>query len=135
MTLQYSVPVQNARLDAVESTTGPGAILQFFTGSAPASCAAADTGTVVATFPLPADYMANAANGSKSKIGTWEDISADADGVLGYFRFKSSDGATCHVQGTISQTGGGGDMTVDNTNVKAGQDIVVNTFTLTSGNR
>jgi len=134
MSLQQSVAVRNARLDAVEVAIGASAILKLRTGAAPASCAAADTGTVVATINLPADWLAAAAGGSKSKNGVWEDTGADAAGVIGHFRIYDSTGAVCHLQGTVTISGAGGDMTVDNTNVALNQDIIVNTFTLSAGN-
>lgn len=134
MTVQYSVAVRNAKLDAIETAIGVSAILKLRTGAAPASCVAADTGTVVATINLPADWMAAAAAGSKSKSGTWEDAAADATGIMAHFRVYASDGVTCHMQGTVTATGGGGDMTVDNTNAAVSQNIIINTFTITAGN-
>jgi hypothetical protein len=134
MTLQYSVAVRNARLDAVESTAGASAILTIRTGAAPANCAAANSGTVLATVNLPSDWMAAASSGTKAKSGTWEDTSADATGTAAHFRIHDSAGTTCHLQGTVTATGGGGDMTVDNTSFAAGQDFIVSTFTLTAGN-
>lgn len=134
MAMQYSVAVRNARLDVVESTIGASPILRVRTGAAPANCAAADSGTVLATVALPADWMAAASNGTKSMQGTWEDTSADATGTAGHFRIYANDGTTCHVQGTVTLTGGGGDMTVDNTSFAAGQNFVVTSFTITAGN-
>lgn len=134
MSLQLSTTVRNARLDAVESTIGTSAILTVLTGSMPANCGTADSGTVVATLSLPSDWMAAASSGSKAKSGTWEDTSADATGTAGYFRIKDSGGTTCHIQGTVTATGGGGDMTVDNVSFAAGQDFTVTSFTLTDAN-
>ena len=134
MTMQYSIAVRNARLDAVESTTGTSAILKIRTGAPPVNCAAADSGTVLATANLPSDWMAAAAAGSKSKSGTWQDLSADAAGVAGHFRIYDSGGATCHMQGTCTITGGGGDMILDNTNFALGQVFTVVNFTLNAGN-
>lgn len=134
MAMQYSVAVRNARLDVVESTIGASPILRVRTGAAPVNCAAADSGTVLATVALPADWMAAASNGTKSMQGTWEDTSADATGTAGHFRIYANDGTTCHVQGTVTLTGGGGDMTVDNTSFAAGQNFVVTSFTITAGN-
>lgn len=134
MTLQYSTAVRNAKLDAVETAIGASAILKIRTGAVPANCAAADTGTVLATLNLPADYMAAASGGTKAKSGTWEDTSADATGVAAHFRLYASDGTTCHAQGTVTATGGGGDMTVDNTSFAAAQAFTVTGFTLTAGN-
>lgn len=134
MALQYSVAVRNARLDAVESTTGASAILRIRTGAAPASCATADSGTVLATLNLPSDWMAAASGGSKAKSGTWEDTSADSTGTAAHFRLYDSAGTTCHAQGTVTATGGGGDMTVDNVSFASGQAFTVTGFTLTAGN-
>ena len=134
MTMQYSVAVRNARLDAVETTTGADAVLKIRTGAPPANCAAADSGTVLATLTLPTDYMAAASGGTKAKTGTWQDTSADATGTAAHFRLYASDGTTCHAQGTVTATAGGGDMEVDNTSFAAGQSFTVSTFTLTAGN-
>lgn len=134
MTIQYSVAVRNAKLDAIETAIGVSAIMKLRSGAVPASCVAADTGTVIATINLPADWMAAAAAGSKAKSGTWEDTAADAAGTIAHFRVYASDGVTCHIQGTVTATGGGGDMTVDNVNAAANQDIIINTFTINAGN-
>ena len=134
MALQYSVAVRNARLDAVESTIGTSAVLKIRTGAAPASCATADSGTVLATLNLPSDWMAAASSGTKAKSGTWEDTSADNTGTAAHFRIYASDGTTCGMQGTVTATGGGGDMTVDNTSFASGQAFTVTGFTLTAGN-
>ena len=134
MTLQYSVAVRNAKLDAVETAIGGSAVLKIRTGSAPADCATADSGTVLATCALPADWMAAASGGTKAKSGTWEDTSADNPGTAAHFRIYASDGTTCHAQGTVTVTGGGGDMTVDSVSFTAGQAFSVTSFTLTAGN-
>jgi hypothetical protein len=42
--------------------------------------------------------------------------------------------STCHIQGTVTVTGGGGDLTLDNTSIASAQTVVINTFTLTAGN-
>lgn len=132
MALQYSTSVRNAVLDQIETTVGVSAIMKIRTGAPPANCAAADSGTVLSTINLPSDWWAAAASGSKAKSGTWEDTSADATGTAAHFRLYASDGTTCHMQGTVTATGGGGDMTVDSVTFTAGQAITVITFTLTA---
>lgn len=134
MALQESVAVRNARLDAIETTIGTSAVLKIRTGSVPATCATADAGTVLATLTLPSDWMAAASSGSKAKSGTWEDTSADNTGTAEHWRLYASDGTTCHLQGTVTATGGGGDLTVDNTSFAAGQSFTVTTFTISAGN-
>lgn len=134
MAIQLSTGVRNARLDAIESTIGTSAVLKIRSGSAPADVATADSGTVLATCTLPSDWMAAASSGAKAKSGTWEDTSADATGTAAHFRIYASDGTTAHIQGTVTATGGGGDMTVDNTSFASGQAFTVTGFTLTDGN-
>lgn len=134
MAIQLSATVRNARLDAIETAIGASAVLKMRSGAVPASCAAADSGTVLATVNLPSDWMASASGGSKEIAGTWEDLSADATGTAAHFRLYASDGSTCHLQGSVTATGGGGDMTVDNTSFASGQKFTVTGFTLTDGN-
>lgn len=129
MAIQFSIAVVNALLDQIETTIGASATMEVRTGAAPANCAAADSGTVVATVALPADWMAAAASGSKAKSGTWQDASADATGTAAHYRIKQ--GATCHQQGTVTLTAGGGDMTVDSVLFTAGQSFTVTAFTWT----
>lgn len=132
MTLQFSAAVRNARLDAVETAVGASPSLELRTGAPPANCAAADSGTVVATLALPADWLAGAAAGVKALAGSWQDLSADNPGTVGHFRIKA--GATTHLQGTVTATGGGGDMTLDNNVLAQGQQVNITSFNITEGN-
>lgn len=134
MTLQYSVAVRNARLDAIETTIGASAVMKIRTLAPPANCAAADVGTVLATLSLPADWMSDAAAGAKSMTGTWSDSAADATGTAAHFRIYANDGTTCGMQGTVTATGGGGDLTVDDTSFNTGQSFSITSFTITAGN-
>lgn len=131
MALQYSVAVRNARLDAVESTIGTAPTLEIRTGSPPANCAAADSGSVLVTMTLPSNWMADASAGAKGIAGTWQ-ANASAAGTAGHFRIKA--GSTCHVQGTVTATSEGGDMEIQNTSIASGQQVTVTAFTLTAGN-
>lgn len=134
MAIQLSAAVRNARLDAIETAIGTSAVLKIRTGAQPADVATADSGTVLATLSLPSDWMAAASSGSKAKSGTWQDTSADATGTAAHFRIYASDGTTAHLQGSVTATGGGGDLTVDNTSFAASQSFTINTFTLTDAN-
>ena len=134
MALQYSVTVRNAQLDAVETTVGTAPLLRIYSGSAPANCAAAASGTLLAEATLPSDWMAAASSGSKALSGTWQDASANATGTAGHWRMYDSGGTTCHAQGTVTATGGGGDMTLDNTSIASAQSVTITSFTITAGN-
>ena len=133
MAFQFSTTARNAALDAIETAISTSAVLKIRSGSAPADCGTADSGTVLATLNLPSDWLAAASGGSKSKSGTWEDASADATGTAAHFRIYASDGTTVHMQGTITATGGGGDMTLDNTSIASAQQVTITSFTLSAG--
>lgn len=129
MAVQFSVAVRNARLDAIEAAIGASPTLELRTGAPPANCAAADTGTVLATIALPADWMDPAAGGAKALAGTWQDLTADASGSFGHFRIKQ--GGACGFQGTCGT--GGADLVMDSASVMAGQQVSIVSFNLTEG--
>ena len=131
MPFQFSEAARNAGIDAIETAIGTAPTLTIFSGPVPANCAAADSGTELAVMTLPLDWMAAASLGVKSLLGTWSDLSANATGTAGHFRIKQ--GATCHLQGTVTATGGGGDMTLDNVSIATGQPVSISSFTITAG--
>jgi hypothetical protein len=133
MALQFSTGVRNAMLDTLESAVGVSAVLKLRTLAQPATCATADAGSVLATFNLASDWMDAASSGAKAFASLpLTDSSADATGTLGHFRVYASGGTVCHWQGSITATGSGGDMTVDNTSVTSGQTINITGFTVTA---
>jgi len=135
MAVQLSVAVRNARLDAIETAIGVSAKLQIYTGSMPASCATAASGTKILEDTLASDWAAAASTGSKSFNGTpIAGVGLSPGGSAGYFRIVDSAGTTCHLQGTITATGGGGDMTIDNVSIATGQAVNVTSFSLTDAN-
>lgn len=134
MAVQCSVAVRNAGLDAYEVAIGASAILKVRTGPQPATCATADSGTVLATLALPADWMNAASGGTKTLAGTWEDATADAGGTAAHWRLYASDGTTCHMQGDVTVTGGGGSLTFDTVSFSAGARVPITGFTWTAGN-
>lgn len=131
MAFQFSVTARNNALDAIETTIGASPTLEIRSGTVPATAATADSGTLLASMTLPADWMAAAASGQKTLLGTWQDTAADAAGTAGHFRIKA--GATTHIQGTVTASGGGGDMTLDNNILAVGQQVTITAFTITAG--
>ena len=132
MPLQFSDRCRNAAADAIETTIGTAPTLRIRSGAIPANTAAARTGTVLATLVLPSDFLSNAAAGLKSILGTWQDAAADASGTAGYFDITGT-GAIVDLQGSVTATGGGGDMKIQNTNIAVGQQITVTQFDLQLG--
>lgn len=128
--MQYSVTVNNARLDVVETAIGTAPTLNLYSGSAPANCAAADTGTLLATLTLPSDWMANAAAGAKAMAGSWSGTASGGSAATPtHFRIKA--GATCHLQGTAGI--GSGECQVNGT-ITSGQAVSISSFSITAAN-
>lgn len=134
MAIQFSVAVRNARLDAIETTIGTSAVMRFRSGAPPANCATADSGTLLSTINLASDWAGAASSGSKAWNNVPVAFTGSAAGTLGHYRIYASDGTTCHEQGTITATGGGGDLTVDNVVIANGQGGSITGKSLTDGN-
>jgi hypothetical protein len=132
MTVQHSVAVRNARNDAIETTIGASPVLRIRTGAQPANCAAARSGTVLATVTLPADWASASSGGVKSFLGSWTDPAADATGTAGHYEIMDSTLTTCHQQGSVGTSAA--DMIVDSVNFTAGQTFNVTGYSITDGN-
>ena len=131
--------------DVIESTIGTSPVLKIYDDSAgvPANPAASALGTVLSTMTLPSDWLTNPGDGTKALNGTWQDASAAHTGLALYFRIYDSTATTCHIQGTVSLLGAGGELAINNgsagtagapPSITAGQVITAVTFTLTTGN-
>ena len=137
MALQFSAEVRNARLDAIETIGGAAPMLELRSGAVPANCAAASTGALLTRDALPSDWLGAAVAGVKSKAGTWTltGLAGITTSNIGHFRiFKAGSPDDCILQGTVTATAGGGDMTVDNISLAATQVVTVTSFAITDGN-
>jgi len=135
--LKYSDAIRNGQLDQITSVTGASARLHIYSGAAPADCASPATGAKLVEMALPATWMSAASSGAKSMAGGWGgsgEAGAGAGTSAGYFRVYNNGNATCHMQGTVTGAGGGGDMELDNVSIASGQSVTVTTFTITAGN-
>lgn len=129
MTVQYSTAVRNAMGDAWETAMGVSAKVQIWSGSMPANCAAASTGTKLAEFALASDWSAAASAGAKTLSSLPLSTTGLAAGTAGYYRFVDSAGTTCHEQGTVATSGA--DMTIDNASIAVSQAVQITGFTKT----
>ena len=136
MSFQFSPAARNAALEAIEGAIGTGPKLQIRSGTLPADTSESDAGDLLVEIDLPSDWLETAADGVKTIKGIWTGTGTAAAGGgtnAGHFRIKNNAGSTTHVQGTITITGGGGDMELDNPNIAQNQSVTVTTFTLTAG--
>lgn len=131
MTVQNSTAVRNAKADAWEAAIGTSAKFQVFTGAQPANCAAASTGTKLLEWSFAPDWSPAAVNGVKTLATLPQSTTGLAAGTAGYYRITDSAGTTCHEQGSITSTGGGGDVTMDNVVIASAQTVNITAFTKT----
>lgn len=132
MTVQWSTTVRNAVVDAWESAIGISAKVEIRTGAQPENAVAAAAGTLLVSFTLAADWASAGVDGVKALTGLPITASAVALGEAGHYRITDSAGATCHEQGSVTVTGGGGDMTVDNASIAVGQSVQITAWIKTA---
>ena len=131
MAFQFSNAVRSAMVNAIPTLVAASPTLEIYSGTMPANVDSAATGTVLASIILPSTWMTAAFEGSAPLAGTWQTLSAAASGDAAYFRINQ--GAVPHIQGTVTANGLGGDMTLDNVTIGAGQQVTVASFVLTAG--
>ena len=130
MSIQNSSTLRTALASSYASTIGTAGVLKIFTGSPPGGCASADSGTLLVTINLPNPAFTSSA-GSDTLTGTWSGVAAGV-GTAGYYRMYDGS-ANCHEQGTVTMTGSGGDMTLNNNSIASGQTVTVTGFTRNFG--
>lgn len=125
MPIQLSTTTRNRLRDAIVAAFPAGASLVIRTG-APAGVGNTATGTVLATITLPATPLAVAA-GQVTLSGTWS-ATAAGTGTAGHYRLTNGSDIE---EGTVTGTGGGGDLTLDNVNIASAQLVTVTSWTRT----
>jgi hypothetical protein len=136
MAIQENVLTRNSRLNQIEVLNGASCALRIYTGAQPADCSQANSGTLLATILLPADWMGDAAAGAKALAGVWSvAASGGAAATPGHFRLYNSqatmDGTTCFMQGSCGI--GSGDISFNGT-ITSGQTVTISAFTLNEAN-
>ena len=126
MTIQHSTATRNRMRDAYVAAFPASAVLDLRSG-APAGVGGAAGGTLLASITLPATPLSSG-TGQVTLNGTWQDTNANASGTVGHYRL--TDGTDIEV-GTVTVTGGGGDLTLDSVSVTAGQTVTISSWTRT----
>ena len=126
MAIQHSTTTRNRLRDGYVAAFPSGTSLVIRTGT-PAGVGNAATGTVLATITLPATPFTSG-TGAVTLNGTWSDTSADNTGTAGHYRMTNGSDIE---EGTVTVTGGGGDLTLDNTSINSGQTVTITSWTRT----
>lgn len=139
MTIEISTAARNAAADAVVGLINGGSgagVLRIYSGSRPASPGTSPSGTKLAEITLSDPAFASASNGSAA-VDTTPALTttALASGTAGWFRFCDSTEAAGTglgvVDGDITGSGGGGDITLNTTSIVSGADVTITSFSYT----
>lgn len=130
MTLQLDTTLRNNMLDQITSAVGASGLLKLFSGAVPANVAAADPAGLLVTMTCNATF-APASSGGVLTLNAIASANASATGTAASFRIYTSL-SVCKLQGTVTATGGGGDLTIDNTSIASGQTISETSWTITA---
>lgn len=136
MTISLTNAANNARQDGLIAYIAGGAKLRIYDGTPPANIDAALSGnTQLGELTCGTPFApAASGNGVITANGITQDSSADATGTASFYRIYKADGTTPVLQGSVSASGGGGDLEISNINIVAGGVITVTAWTLTDGN-
>ena len=126
MAIQYSTAHRTAAMDDLVTKCGTSATIKIWTGTQPATCATADSGTLLVTLTGNVTQFGTTASGvltiSNVTAGT-----AGNTGATGYFRIYPSSATTTNavIQGTA---GTSGDLVLSSSTINSG-----NTVSITNG--
>lgn len=128
MALSISAAAAQAMGAALATDIGSGATIEIRSGSKPATPETAASGTLLATVTISGSFSST---GGVLTAADPASASPAASGTAGYFRVKTS-GGTAKIDGTVSASGGGGDMQLGSTTITTGVpvDLGVPTFTV-----
>lgn len=131
MAIRLAVATRNALAQAVQVLVDAGAsgTLKIYTGAQPATGDTAESGTLLATVTLGDPSFGSASTGTITGADPAA-VVAGASGTAGWFRVEDSTGANVF-DGSVTATGGGGDLTLATTTVTAGLSIDITSFTVT----
>jgi len=131
MTIKIGVTTQNNQTDAFVDQYD-GGNLKIYTGSQPATADTSPSGTLLVTVTLPTPAFGSSSSGTAAKSGTWS-ASASGTGTAGWFRLQTS-GNTKPLDGSVTVTGGGGNVTLDNVSITTLQVVTITAFNVTQPN-
>lgn len=130
MATRLAAATANAMADAAAALCNAGTI-EVRSGAQPANAAAAATGTLLATFTLPNPAYGAATNGVCTLDADPDlEVNGAADGTAGWFRVKTSGAATVR-DGSVTATGGGGQLELSSTTIQTGVPVRITAGTFT----
>ncbi len=125
--MEITIAARNAAGTALTDLLNTGSI-EIRTGASPGVDSAA-TGTLLGTLPLSASAFGTWSAGSATANAITQDASADDTGTAGYFRALNS-GSGAVIDGTVTATGGGGDLELNSVSIVSGATIDITSWVI-----
>lgn len=129
---QAALNALTALLNVLNAHNG---VIKIWTGSPPATCETADSGTLLSTLGLSATaFQASTDNTVGSALATANAITSDSNaagtGSAGYFRAYSYNGTTytCIIQGTVGVATS--DMILNTVSIVAASTVAISAWTV-----
>jgi anthranilate phosphoribosyltransferase len=131
LAISLAVARKNEMLDALINECNSGK-LRIYADATPPATADTALGDAVqlAELTLNATSFPSASGGTLTANAITGDSSADATGTAAFFRIYQSDGSTVVWQGSVTATGGGGDLQLATVSIVAAAVINVTSLTL-----
>jgi hypothetical protein len=134
MALGYAAGLRNNQLAEITALIDAGAgagLFRIYDGTRPATGGAATNLLAELTFSDPSAGAPSGGVLTFSAIA--DDTSANATGTATWFRIVDSTGAFV-MDGSVTATGGGGDLELNTTSIVAGGTVSITSATITAGN-
>lgn len=128
MALTFNATTANTLAGSLATAIGSAAVIEIRSGSKPATPETAASGTLLVSITVSGSFSASSGSITCADPAS---TAPTASGTAGYFRLKTS-GGTAIIDGTVTATGGGGDMQLGSTTITTGVnvDLGVPTFTV-----
>lgn len=128
MAIQYSTTHRSNAMTQLNTDIGASCSIKIWTGALPANCAAADSGTNIATFTGNAGGFGTVLTGVLTASAVASTVGINGGGTAVHFRIYN--GANCIVQGTCGLAAA--DMILTNTSIANGQTCNFTSMTITA---
>jgi hypothetical protein len=133
MTLAFASPLRNARADAITTFVGASGKFRFFTGPRPLTGAGLGSAVLLAECICSVTFAPPAAFNKLTVSAVANDASINADGTPEWFRLVTAANAFV-LDGSVTVTGGGGDITTPNPSWVQGEPLSVSSIVWQEGN-
>jgi hypothetical protein len=129
MTVQWDTGLRDGLNDLITTTLGAGWKLKIRTGAQPANVATASSGSIVGSLAPTATASSTGTKAFVTGSPTFAALVANAGGAMHYELTTSAD--VVKERGSVTATGGGGDLTIDNLYIAVNQTVQITGFTKT----